>query len=274
LSIQPDTPAYLKTWADEISSRANRVRNLIGDHHWLSDGTYKEFLVRELLTRHLPNFLTITRGFIRPIHRSDVCSREIDLLIADPSRHVPLFHEGGLQIVTPSAVLATIEVKSTYSSSVLKQAVGTVVETRCTLVDDREMQQVWSIVIFAEPGDAFSVANLMDATEKAIQLALNQQKPEKYSSADARQVLPQAIAVSNGALALVGPSETDGFLRVRVFEAGSLTLAIALAQLFAHVQSQFRRDPGASELDDLLRNFDAQDRLTVREVSTEVGCCD
>lgn len=268
LSIESDTPAYLKTWADEIGSRANRVRNLIGDRHWLSDGTYKEFLIRELLIRHIPNFLTATRGFIRPIHRSDSCSPEIDLLIADPCRHVPLFNEGGLQIVAPSSVLGTIEVKSTYSYSVLKKAIDSVVRTRLTLVNDREMHQVWSTVLLADPGDAFTCDKLLKAIVEIIQDTIPTYKAADSFGLDLRLMLPQSIAISNGALAMIGLEDSvEDALRVRVFDTQSLSISLALAQLFAHLQSQLRPDAGTTELDDLLRNFDVQNSMVQSIVS-------
>jgi hypothetical protein len=84
--VSANLPAYFATWSDEITSRADRVRNLIGDKHWLSDGTYKEFLIREFLARYLPSHLNVSRGFIRHLE-IDAVSPEIDILIADPCSH-------------------------------------------------------------------------------------------------------------------------------------------------------------------------------------------
>jgi len=40
--MKPNVHSYLCSWSDELVSRANRVRMLIGDAHWLSDGHHKE----------------------------------------------------------------------------------------------------------------------------------------------------------------------------------------------------------------------------------------
>jgi hypothetical protein len=65
-----------------------------------------------VLRRHLPETLQVGTGFI--VNRRKECSTQIDLLIVDRS-HPTLFKDGDLLIVTPSAVRAIIEVKTTLS---------------------------------------------------------------------------------------------------------------------------------------------------------------
>ena len=54
--------SYLAISSQELEARAQRVRTLIGDAHWLSDGNHKEALLREFLRRYLPPELVITMG--------------------------------------------------------------------------------------------------------------------------------------------------------------------------------------------------------------------
>jgi len=45
--LAADFSGYLGSWAAELGARQNRVRMLIGDAHWLSDGHHKEAILRE-----------------------------------------------------------------------------------------------------------------------------------------------------------------------------------------------------------------------------------
>ena len=57
--IEQNTPEFLKSWSAEIKSKANRVRDLIGDVHWLSDGNHKETLIRAFIRSYVPDVLSI-----------------------------------------------------------------------------------------------------------------------------------------------------------------------------------------------------------------------
>jgi len=91
-------------------AQANRVRQLIGDIHWLSDGFHKETLLRGLLERHLPAGVACARGFV--FDPENGISREQDILVLDETRMAPLFRSGELAIVFPECVLAAISVKT------------------------------------------------------------------------------------------------------------------------------------------------------------------
>jgi len=99
---------YFEELSQEIDSLKNRVRNLISDRHWLTDGEWKESVVRQCLRRNLPLTAVVSRGFV--VTRR-AASHQIDVLIHDASKPV-LFRDGDLALVTPDAVLGIIEVKS------------------------------------------------------------------------------------------------------------------------------------------------------------------
>ena len=99
-SMTRNAIACLESWADELLSRALRVRNLIGDAHWLSDGHHKEEIVREYLVRHLPQSLRVTRGFVCSTDADTRVSPEVDVLITDQESELPWFAEVAL-IITP-----------------------------------------------------------------------------------------------------------------------------------------------------------------------------
>ena len=91
--VQPNRERYLRSLADELSAQSLRVRDLIGDRHWLTDGTHKEFLLAEIIRRHVPGAHIVARGFIISPFGTDACSRELDILIVDTSSEAPV-HAG------------------------------------------------------------------------------------------------------------------------------------------------------------------------------------
>src|SRR5262249_30217168 len=72
--VQPNRHRYLLSLAEELHSQSTRVRDPIGDAHWYYDGHQKEYLLVDLLRRHLPSGMLASRGFVisatDPEHRS------------------------------------------------------------------------------------------------------------------------------------------------------------------------------------------------------------
>ena len=109
---QPDFRAYHQSIAYELVATKDRIRNLIGDAHWLTDGEHKEAVLRRTIRDHIAGDLQVGRGFVCGEQGS---SRQIDVLIACRSKPV-LFQDGELLLVTPDAVAAIIEVKTALPS--------------------------------------------------------------------------------------------------------------------------------------------------------------
>ncbi len=97
----------------ELESLKDRVRELLTDPHWLTDGEWKESVLRTILRRHLPKHLEPLRGFVTTGAES---SSQIDVLIYDNRKPV-LFRDNDLVFITPDAVAGIIEVKSAISSA-------------------------------------------------------------------------------------------------------------------------------------------------------------
>ncbi len=56
--------SYFKSLSLEFTALKDRVRNFIDDAHWLTDGEWKETVLRTILSRSLPQDILIGRGFI------------------------------------------------------------------------------------------------------------------------------------------------------------------------------------------------------------------
>jgi hypothetical protein len=107
----PDFTSFHQSISEELYAVKDRIRNLV-KQHWPTDGEHKELALKNVLSKHLPKSAIVGRGFIVT---KDECSTQVDVLIVD-SKKPTLFHEGDLMIVTPDAVLAVIEVKTSFSS--------------------------------------------------------------------------------------------------------------------------------------------------------------
>jgi hypothetical protein len=122
--MHPSWTSYLDSLGKELLASQDRVRNLIGDRHWLSDGHHKEAVIRGVLGRHLPIGVTADRGFVLSPDEPENPSREQDLLLVDTFVEAPLLQQGGITVTLPSNVLAAVSVKSTLTVATLKDAIA------------------------------------------------------------------------------------------------------------------------------------------------------
>lgn len=106
-----DVAQYFDSLSLELSALKNRVRHLIKNKHWPTDGEWKESVLRTILRRHLPSTVKVGRGFVVKPSGS---SKQIDVLIYDVSKPL-LYQDGDLVMITTDSVKGIIEVKSTIS---------------------------------------------------------------------------------------------------------------------------------------------------------------
>ena len=106
-----DVPAYLRSLGDEMLALRDRVRNLISAAHWQTDGEWKESVVRQMLRRSLPPTVQVSKGFVIC---DEVVSSQIDILVHRAESPV-VYRDGDLVILTPDAVVAMLEVKTTVT---------------------------------------------------------------------------------------------------------------------------------------------------------------
>ena len=103
--------AYFRSLSDECVTLKDRVRYLIEDSHWPTDGEWKESVLRSMIRRSAPDNVTVGRGFVVS-HQQ--CSTQIDVLLYDNNFPV-LYKDGDLVFITPASCRAIIEVKSSIT---------------------------------------------------------------------------------------------------------------------------------------------------------------
>jgi len=151
----PNFRAFHKSLTAELKSAKDRVRNLIQDRHWQTNGEHKEAVLRSAIRRHLPNSMIMGTGFIVA---QDEVSTQIDILIIDGQIPV-LFREGDLMIVTPDAVRAAIEVKTRLQTTQYAKAVKKL-RRIAVMCDPDQGECVWTGLFAYENGSLDDAAIL------------------------------------------------------------------------------------------------------------------
>ena len=151
--VRPERSRYLQSLAEELSAPANRIRNLIGDRHWPTDGAYKEHLLGSVIRRHCPDGLTVARGFVVSDLDQTVVSREQDLLLVDTTREAPLFYEAGVIVSFPRNVVGAISVKSSPNKGEVEDVVSTLNSLRTAAAHPNlEPSHIWcGAYVFSAP---------------------------------------------------------------------------------------------------------------------------
>lgn len=106
--------SYYDSFAAEMMGKFQRLSGLIA--HNGSNGSYHEEILGNVLRNFLSKRYSVKTGFI--YQDSLHTSRQIDILIVD--ENVPaayIFQEGNFAVVTPRAVIAAIEVKTTLTAN-------------------------------------------------------------------------------------------------------------------------------------------------------------
>lgn len=243
----PNMRAYLESWSLELTSRSNRIRQLIGDAHWLSDGHHKEELLRDFLTRYLPKDLDILRGFVKPNMVGSKCSPEVDILITDPHRAIPYFQEGGVQIVHPDAVIAHLEVKSKFTADTIKEALLNIARTKRLTTLGNPTFEPWSGIIFYTIAASRTPDTIIETLINALNYANSDFKQRLADDQEVYKILevPNCIAIEDKYVifldAVGGSKPLEQTIRIRLFEGESLCLACAIADLFGSISEYLPR---------------------------------
>jgi hypothetical protein len=237
MAMKPNKERYLASIADELYSQSTRVRDLIGGVHWLSDGRHKEYLLTELIKRHLPSGCLAAPGFV--VRPGDVsgCSREQDLLVVDTSVEGPLFHQGNLIIAFPSTVLAAISVKTNAEEKYVREAVQGLNSVRDVSADTNPQREpIWCGAFFFEEREYA----LKDPTTilNHIEKAMNDFPVAAAAHASVHLPGPDYIATAYDLLVRFdyhGDNAAITSARLLPHNCGGLAAAIMIAQLTNHI---------------------------------------
>lgn len=113
-----DVTEHFRDISAELKSVQNRIRRLIGNVHWPTDGAWKESVIRSVIRGYLPSTLSVGSGFILTPAGP---STQIDILIYDDTAPI-LFRDGDFVVIPADCARAVIEVKTSLSKTLLREA--------------------------------------------------------------------------------------------------------------------------------------------------------
>lgn len=252
---QPDTTAYLQSWAQELRARCDRVRQLIGDAHWLSDGHHKEAIIRQFLRMYIPSGLTVSRGFVRSPAVKNSCSPEIDILIADPAVHPALFAESDLQIIAPTSLVAQIAIKTNLTKETLLSGLDNIARTQLVAGKYAAPDRIWRSLFFYDVPSTRTPESILET----LQTCIAELSASIHDFSDARRsgdavgafsFLPNCIATLSQYVLFLAP-QANSTINVRLFEVNDLGFACAFADLFSAIRRWYG-NPASGELDEIV----------------------
>lgn len=221
----PNPAQCLESWAAELKSRSDRVRNLIGSAHWLSDGFQKEEILRQFLHRHLPTRMRITRGFLKPAEPPAAVSKEIDVLITDSESELPWFCEGNLVITPPTAALAQIHVKTQFDVPELYDVLESGAHNQHIYSYSPSSRPLWFGAVFFAHTSAATPEDQMRVWRSAVSKLAELHDPTPR--------MPDCVAIINGPAFLVAqPPDSPGQATLRRYDCGAASAAVFLAHLY------------------------------------------
>jgi hypothetical protein len=135
----------------EFQALKNRVRHFIRNRHWLTDGEWKESVLRAVLRRHLPQNIGVGKGFVIT---KDGPSSQIDILLFDRTKPL-LYQDGDLVIVTPDLCLGIIEVKTCLTGIKLRKAINKLAKCRYYVSRTAQCSPFVGLFSFDHDGEDF-----------------------------------------------------------------------------------------------------------------------
>jgi hypothetical protein len=225
---------YYESWSHELAAKANRVRDLIGSAHWLTDGQHKEEILKSHLRKYLPAGLNVTRGFIVDPTKKDTVSKEIDILITDNKSIPPLLFEDDLIISLPSAVIGQIEVKTTFSKANLYKALVSSAHNQ-SIVNTRNLGAIaWQALFFyqSEPD-----IDALDFINESVEKLLENSNDVTVTS----KCIPKVIIIMGHSVTFV-TMDSPSLIKIKMFPSMDISAAIGFIDLFSNLSESLTLD--------------------------------
>ncbi|MFB9992050.1 DUF6602 domain-containing protein [Deinococcus oregonensis] len=160
-----DAAAYYRSITQELLAVKDRVANVIDESHQGEIGSWRESLVRSLLRRHLPATMGVGQGFILT---GQGPTTQLDVIVYDLN-YPKIVQEGEFVVVTPDAVRAIVEVKSSTSGTRLRKDLRKLAAAAVLCRMDAPTQQTPSTEVFV---GYFAFTSSSNATQRVVREAL------------------------------------------------------------------------------------------------------
>lgn len=162
---------YFRSITLELQALKDRLHHFIRGKHWLTEGEWKESVLRTVLRRHLPQGIGVGRGFV--ITQAGP-SPQIDVLLYDRTKPL-LYNDGDLVIITSDLCLGLIEVKTRLGPSPLRMTIQRLSDCRDHVSHSAQCDPFVGLFSFEHDGEAFEplLKAIRDAAAGASRRVLN-----------------------------------------------------------------------------------------------------
>jgi hypothetical protein len=111
---------YFDLIANQLFNNLAQIKVFIKKHN-PTIGILTEEIIREFLSDHLPNYVSVEQGFI--INAENKVSKQCDILIYDSLNYSPLYRIKDIVVIPEASVLAVIEVKTTITKQIFHNVI-------------------------------------------------------------------------------------------------------------------------------------------------------
>ena len=172
---------YYESINNEFMALKDRITQLIGYTHHSTTGGYKEALLKDFISRYLPENIGISRGFVVFNQRQDnnyetirneleYNSNELDILLYDKTRPT-LYKSDDLVIVDVHSVKGIIEVKGNLTSNMLEDTINKF-KRNISKINEHKDEKIYS-GIFSYAISSFSNKSILDKLKNQTASNLN-----------------------------------------------------------------------------------------------------
>lgn len=111
---------YFECVSQELLGKLAQIKSYITKHN-PTIGVLTEEILRNFLSNHLPNAVSVEQGFI--LHDDGELSKQIDILIYDSQSYAPFYRVNDIVVVPAESVIAVIEVKTTITKQIFHSVI-------------------------------------------------------------------------------------------------------------------------------------------------------
>ena len=140
-----DLTAYAAMIGEEFSSKVDRLAQIIGTSHESSVGSYKESLLRDVISKFIPKRYSVGHGFVVFTRESALndktsdnmdlwnlkehyVSKQLDIIVYDDYNFPPLLQDKDFIVLRPEAVRSVVEVKGYISRETVRHSIESFID--------------------------------------------------------------------------------------------------------------------------------------------------
>lgn len=119
---------YFECVSQELLNKLAQIKSYITKHN-PTIGVLTEEILRDFLSNHLPNLVSVEQGFI--LHEDGELSKQVDILIYDSQSYAPFYRINDIVVIPAESVIAVIEVKTSITKQIFHNVIKYFESLKC-----------------------------------------------------------------------------------------------------------------------------------------------